>query len=120
VPNGDVIVTGDRARLSAAIASLLHASLRERGEPGVVVAQCAIVDDPTSPWAVLAIGDADTVLSLMSNARQAAPPFDEWRGGLGLALPVARRVIEALGGSLWSAAGDRPRAGSALRLPLRT
>ena len=125
VPNGDVMVTGDRARLSAAIASLLHASLRERGEPGVVVAQCAVVengaaDDPASPsWAVLAVGDADTVRSLISNARQAPPPFDEWRGGLGLALPVARRVVEALGGSLWSAPGDRPRAGSALRLPLR-
>ena len=123
VPNRTVMVTGDRARLSTAIASLLHSALRERGEPGVVVAECAVLesralDDPA--WAVLAVGDADTVRTLIADARQTPPPFDEWRGGLGLALPVARRVLEALGGSVWSAAGDRPRAGSALRLPLRT
>jgi len=32
VPDRSVMVTGDRARLSAAVASLLHAALRERGE----------------------------------------------------------------------------------------
>lgn len=120
VPDGTVMVMGDRVRLSAAIASLLHASLRERGEPGVVVAECAVVNESTPPWAVLAVGDADTVRSLIDGARQTPPAFDEWRGGLGLALPVGRRVIEALDGALWSAAGNRPRAGSALRLPLRS
>jgi signal transduction histidine kinase len=120
VPDGSVMVTGDRARLSTATASLLHAALRERGEPGVVVAQCAVLEDTTPSWAVFAVGDAETVQSLIAGARQTPPLFDEWRGGLGLALPVARRVVETLGGSLWSAPGDHPRAGSALRLPLRT
>src|SRR4051812_33682124 len=120
VPDGNVVVAGDRVRLTAAIGSLLHAALRERGEPGVVVAQCAVVPDAASAWAVLAVGDADTVRALIDGARREQAPFDEYRGGLGLALPVARRVVEALGGSLWSAEGDRPRAGSALRLPLRT
>ena len=125
VPDGDVVVVGDRARLSAAIGSLLHAALRERGEPGVVVAQCAVMKsdaapDAASTWAVLAVGDADTVRALIDGAHREQAPFDEYRGGLGLALPVARRVVEALGGSLWSAGGERPRAGSALRLPLRT
>ena len=120
VPNGTVMVTGDRVRLSAAIGSLVHASLRERGEPGVVVAECAVVTDTAPPWAVFAVGDAATVRTLIDGARQVPASFDEWRGGIGLALPVARRVVEALGGALWSAEGDRPRAGSALRLPLRT
>jgi signal transduction histidine kinase len=119
VPNQPVTVTGDRARLGAALKTLLHAALRERGEPGVIVAECSVVD--TSPgWAVLAVGAEDTLPSLIQAGFSTPPPFDEWRGGLGLALPVARRVVEALGGALWSAPGDRPRAGSALKLPIRT
>ena len=35
-------VIGDRIRLGTAIGSLLHSSLRERGEPGVIVAQCTV------------------------------------------------------------------------------
>ena len=119
VPNRPVTVTGDRARLSAAITTLLHAALRERGEPGVIVADCSVLDG-TSRWAVLAIGEENALPSLINAGLGTPPLFDEYRGGLGLALPVARRVVEALGGAVWSAPGDRPRAGSALRLPLRT
>lgn len=119
VPNRPVTVTGDRTRLGAAVTTLLHAALRERGEPGVIVAECSVVDGSPS-WALLAVGAEDTLPSLIEAGFSTPPPFDEWRGGLGLALPVARRVIEALGGRLWSAPGDRPRAGSALKLPVRT
>jgi signal transduction histidine kinase len=120
VPVRPIVVTGDRTKLSAAIATLLHATLRERGEPGVIVAECSVLGDTTPAWALLTVGDEATLPSLVQAARGAAPPFDEWRGGLGLALPVARLVVEALGGALWSAPGERPRSGSALRLPLRT
>jgi signal transduction histidine kinase len=119
VPKRQVTVIGDRARLSAAVRTLLHAALRERGEPGVIVAECSAID-AAPPWAMLAVGEEDALPSLVDAGLGTPPPFDEWRGGLGLSLPVARRVVEALGGSLWSAPGARPRAGSALRLPLRT
>ena len=118
VPNDPVTVTGDRTRLSAAITMLLHAALRERGEPGVIVADCSVVDG-TPGWAMLAVGAEDALPSLIQAGFDTPPPFDEWRGGLGLALPVARLVVESLGGAMWSAPGDRPRAGSALKLPLR-
>jgi signal transduction histidine kinase len=42
--------------------------------------------------------------------------FDEWRGGSGLSLGVARRVIEAHGGRIWSPAEDA-KAGAVIALP---
>ena len=114
-----VMVAGDRTRIGAALKALMHSALRERGEPGVIVVECSAVTGSPG-WGVVAIGD-DMILPALKAAAQGAPPgFDEWRGGLGLALPVARRVIEAHGGALWSADGDQSRAASALRLPLRT
>lgn len=110
-------VVGDRARIGAAVGALLHAALRERGEAGIVVAHCARSDAGGS-WALLAIGDEADVAALVGAQEEAG--FDEWRGGLGLALPVARRVVAAHGGAIWSAPGDRPRTGSAMRIPLNT
>ena len=113
-----VTVAGDRMRLGAALRALVHAALRERVAPGVVVVECSTIADGGGPWAVVTIGDDTAIPALADLARAAAPPpFDEWRGGLGLALPVGRRLIEAHGGAVWSAP-DNPRAGSAFRLPL--
>jgi len=114
-----VMVAGDRPRLAAALKALMHSVLRERGEPGVIVVQCSLLSETTPAWAIVAVGDESLIPSL-TGAWETAPAFDEWRGGLGMALPVARRVIEAHGGRLWSADGTQSRAASALRLPLRT
>jgi signal transduction histidine kinase len=115
-----VMVTGDRTRLGAAIKALMHSALRERGEPGVIVVDCSTTTDSGTASAIIAIGEESLIRSLASASRPAPPPFDEWRGGLGMALPVARRVIEAHGGQLWSADGAQSRAASALRIPLGT
>ena len=111
------VVAGDRTRLAAALRALLHSALRERGEPGVIVVQSIVRHDSTPAHVVVAIGDEAIVPSLLDGG---ATSFDEWRGGLGMALPIARRVIEAHGGSLWSGSGNHSRAAAALRLPLRT
>lgn len=112
-----VMVTGDRARIAAAVKALMQSAVRERVEPGVVVARCS-AGTVNPGWGVLAIGD-ETALDELERGAVASPSeFDEWRGGLGLALPVARRVIEAHGGAVWSGNGPRARATSALRLPL--
>ncbi|MBI3048423.1 MAG: HAMP domain-containing histidine kinase [Acidobacteria bacterium] len=111
-------VAGDRPRLGSALRALVQAALRERAEPGVVVVQCSMIAEGSKPWAVVAIGDETVTPALIDAARaDSPPPFDEWRGGMGLALPVGRRLIEAHGGGVWSAPSS-PRAGSALRLPI--
>jgi signal transduction histidine kinase len=117
-----IMVTGDRTRLSAAFKALMHSALRERGEPGAIITQCStLANADGTRYVLVAIGD-DTAIAALT-ARGAAgdgSPFDEWRGGLGLALPVARQVIEGHGGRLWSADGAQSRAATACRLPLRT
>ena len=116
---GPLMVTGDRSRIAAAVKALTYSALRERGEPGAVVVECSQL--PGNPaWALIAIGDEAAVSALARMEPGTTPSFDEWRGGLGLALPVARRVIEAHGGALWSGDAGQSRAASALRLPLRT
>jgi signal transduction histidine kinase len=63
--------------------------------------------------AVLVIADEANVQASYDAERV---PFDEKRGGLGLALPIARRVIERHRGRIWSPAGGR--AAAIVSLPL--
>jgi signal transduction histidine kinase len=108
-----VMVTGDRARIATAVRALIHAAVRERIEPGVVVAACSVVDT----WGVVAVGDDASLPALVRSASEAPAGFDEWRGGMGLSLPVGKRVVESQDGAVWSI-GDGPQRASGLRLPL--
>jgi signal transduction histidine kinase len=113
-----VMVAGDRARLAAALRALMLSTLRERGQPGIIVVECSTLQDVRQTWAVVTIGEETMTRSLLDSGRGTPPSFDEWRGGLGLALPVGRRIIEAHGGAVWSTP-TAMRAGSAMRLPVR-
>lgn len=119
IPAGmkEITVTGDRARIAAAIRALMQSAVRERVEPGILSVRCSVATD-RERWAVVAIGDGALVPEMERAALAPPASFDEWRGGLGLALPVARRVIEKHGGAVWCAPGPDSRATAALRLPL--
>jgi len=110
-------ISGDAARLRHAVDAIFRAILRERPGPATVVADHRIDDRDGRRSAVLVVTDENAV-----SAAYDAPPgvFDDGRGGLGLALPLARRVISGLGGAIWSPASpDALSRGSVLvRIPL--
>ena len=116
-------MTGDAARLRAAFDAVFRAIMREKAGPATIVVDRRKVQIGGRNSAVITIADAETVQEAYGRNRAA---FDEKRGGLGLALPLARRVFEGHGGRIAApepAPGlpgdDRVARGSAIvELPL--
>ena len=105
---------GDVIRLRAAFAAIYRASLREMPANTTVIVDRRLDRRQGVQSAVLIIAAEENVQA----AYDAEPvPFDEKRGGLGLALPIACRVIERHRGRIWSPAGCRASAIVSLRLP---
>jgi signal transduction histidine kinase len=106
-PAEGATITGDPARLHTAFDAIFRAILREKPGPSTVAAERRLEVRDGRPSAVLIVADEDRVQEAYEQRMIA---FDDNRGGLGLALPLARRVIEGHGGRIWSPAG---RSGAA-------
>ena len=100
-PSNGATMTGDPTRLNTAFHAIFRAILREKPGPLSVVAERRLETAGGGPRAVVIVADEGSV----QEAYDREPgPFDDNRGGLGLALPLARRVIEGHGGRIWSPA----------------
>jgi signal transduction histidine kinase len=111
-------INGDAVRLRSAFDAIFRSILREKAGPATVVAECRrdVVDGRNV--ALIVVADQERVQDAYGRARAA---FDEKRGGMGLALPLARRVFEGHGGQLFSPEGtDDPvsRGSAIIVLPL--
>lgn len=110
------VVDGDAAWLKRAFGALIAATVREHGS-APLECQGFVSDENGVPYAVIVFGprgigaNRDDVLANRE-------VFDRWRGGTGLSLPIACRIIEAHGGSVWAPARTDSRSASAWNLPI--
>jgi signal transduction histidine kinase len=109
------IVDGDPVRLRTALVALVSSVRRELPVVREIIVTRTASDRSSTKTTLVAIGEEETVAQLQLS--DGTGRFDEWRGGMGFALPVARRIIEACGGRL-IVLPDRPRVGVALALPV--
>lgn len=112
--DGPVAVQGDATRLRTAFSSIIAALRREVvGDDRMTVRVT-----PSSPGSmcVIAVGMPGHVEAFAQASPSTLQRFDEWRGGSGLSLAIARRIIGQHGGSVFAPpVGER--AGAVILLP---
>ena len=107
-------VHGDAVRLRTAFSAILHALRRELVTSDELVVRADGGDENDVSTVRIVIGAPARIEQLCQSAPSALAPFDEWhRGGNGLSLPNARRIIEAHGGWLWNLPDDGQADGKA-------
>ena len=115
--DGAIPITGDAVRLKSAFTSIINALRRELVTENAIVVRAMIREQDGRRIARIAIGDVDRVDAGAAAEVSTLTPFDEWRGGVGLSLAIARRVINAHGGRAWSPA-DGAKAAAVVELPV--
>ena len=100
--DGPAAITADPVRLKNALTTVTASLRRELiGDEPLVVRE-----RPTPSGYEVLFGDSATIAALESEPAGARGVFDEWRGGVGLSLMVARRVLAAHEAEIFGAPGD--------------
>jgi signal transduction histidine kinase len=110
--SGDASFAADAPRLAKAFTALIAGLRREV----VLTDRLLVREQRTSDGFEIRIGDEDTLALLDSASIADLPIFNEWRGGLGMSLAVARRILNAHGGHV-AAPPDGRKTGAIVILP---
>jgi signal transduction histidine kinase len=111
-----ITIEGDANRLVRAFTSILWGLGREAvgGDQLVVRERGGTYKGRPASW--IAIAEPAEIDRVTNVPVESMTTFDEWRGGCGLSLAIARRTIDRHGGALWSP-GEGTKAGAVLVLP---
>lgn len=113
-----LVAGGDPSRLKRAIEAIVFALRREIIDGTDLVVQATARPRNGGRVAWIALGSAALIDALADATAETLGPFDEWRGGCGLTLPLARRIIEMHGGRLMALPGDRQKTAGVIEVPL--
>ena len=103
--------SGDPTRLATAFASLIHALRRELSS-----GETLKVEERRTPAAYeFRLGTPQSIAAFDTQS-DAPQIFDEWREGVGLSLPVARRIFDLHDGHLYAAPAGH-KVGARVVLP---
>jgi signal transduction histidine kinase len=112
------MVAGDAEWLMRAFAALISATAREHGLNQL---EChGFVNDEAGSLQAVTVLGPQGLAAKRADILVNRAPFDRWRGGTGLSLPIACRIIEAHGGTVWSYASESSRNASVWSLPIGT
>ena len=113
---GECAIDGDAQRLKTALTAVIAALRRElvTSDQLFVNAHGRRHHGREVSW--IAVSDAARMPQLSRADDSSLTTFDEWRGGVGLSLAVARRIINAHGGSIWSPV-EESKAAAVVVLP---
>ena len=114
--DGAARLSADATRLKTALTSLLLALRREVVSSDQLVVRRSSGQWANQPVSILAVGEAQTIDEIAAADPTSLERFNEWRGGSGLSLAIARREIERHGGALYAPPGGA-NAGALVVLP---
>jgi signal transduction histidine kinase len=90
---------GDRVRVRAMLSVVVRAVIREQPASTTVIVDNARVTHDGRPSARIVVSPEPDVIRASASLPS---DLDDRRGGLGLGLPLARRVVARYGGHIWS------------------
>ncbi|HVL69632.1 MAG TPA: HAMP domain-containing sensor histidine kinase [Vicinamibacterales bacterium] len=111
--DGPVSASADATRLKGAFAALVMALRRELVTSDRLVVRLLARDGASR----VVIGAPERIEGLAGADPDALSRFNEWRGGSGLSLAVARRIIDQHGGTLYGGHDEEDKAGALVVLP---